>query len=392
MKLSPTVPPAALALAARRPDYGDELASTVRPLMYAEVSRDFSDNVINSGAKLLISYKRNEHVLDCAENLALRNDEDGLNLDTIKQILPQIKTTPGWKTTVKFETLPNGSFHLETQMELETHASELSERLAYPSVPFSGLRGIHWLAEGVYIVDTPLHGYKVLKTPKEPEAEPDFALAVKFLIALADVDFLIRPTQIVLDTSNVLRGFLMDYHPASSLQLVIRSLHRKGPKLSSAPEQETPAVTVRIPWSVKLAWTTDIAAAVVWLHSQGIYWGDLKLDNIVLCTDGHCRLIDYVPGAWTVAWCPPECARQEMHAPTADHDVFALGLLLWSLVEELPTLEECTRPTPGWGSNTCEWYGQLVDLCLRNQPQERPSAHYVYETLVAHGESEWYAP
>ncbi|KAJ7267338.1 hypothetical protein C8J57DRAFT_1435960 [Mycena rebaudengoi] len=196
------------------------------------------------------------------------------------------------------------------------------------------------------------------------------------MIALADVDFLIRPTHIVLDTANVLRGFLMDHHPASSLQHVIQSLHRNGPKLSPPPEQETPAATVHIPWFVKLAWTTDIAAAVAWLHSQGIFWGDLKLDNIVLCSDGHCRLIDYIPGGWTEAWCPPECAHQVSYAPTAEHDVFALGLVLWSLLEELPDLAEGARPTPGWGSKTCEWYGQLVDLCLRDQPQERPSAHH----------------
>jgi hypothetical protein len=152
-------------------------------------------------------------------------------------------------------------------MELETPAKKLLERIAYPSVLFSDLRCIQWLAQGVYIVATPLHGHKVLKTPKEPDAEPEFARAVKFLTALADVDVLVRPTYLVLDTSNVLRGFLMDYHPASSLQHVIQSLHPDGPKTSAPPEQETPAVTVHIPWSVKLAWTTDIAAAVAWLHS-----------------------------------------------------------------------------------------------------------------------------
>lgn len=51
-----------------------------------------------------------------------------------------------------------------------------------------------------------------------------------------------------------------------------------------------------VPWSVKLAWAKDVAAAVAWLRAQTPFWGDLKTANIVLCTDGHCRLIDYCPG------------------------------------------------------------------------------------------------
>ncbi|KAJ7498094.1 hypothetical protein B0H11DRAFT_832427 [Mycena galericulata] len=95
IRLSTAVPLAALALAARRHHYGDELPSTPRPLMYACVSTDLSDKaeadggttllvldrspqVINSGAKLSISYKRNGNVLDWAENLALDDEDQGL--------------------------------------------------------------------------------------------------------------------------------------------------------------------------------------------------------------------------------------------------------------------------------------------------------------------------
>ncbi|KAJ7435162.1 hypothetical protein B0H11DRAFT_2368226 [Mycena galericulata] len=253
IRLSNAVPPAALALAARRHDYADELPSTPRPLMYACVSTDFSDKaeadggttllvldrspqVINSGAKLSISYKRNGNVLDWAENLALNDEDQGLGLRTLNilslflelslfpQILPRFTTRPGWKTNVQFDTLADGSLHLESHMELETPAKELLEHITWS---------------------------RKLQPP--PFTFP-------------------------------------------------------GP------------------------------------------------------------LIDYVPGAFTETY----------------HDVFALRLLLCSLVEKLPTLEEYSRATAGRGSRTCKWYGELVDLCLRDQPQNRPSAHHVYETLIAH--------
>ncbi|KAJ7661359.1 hypothetical protein DFH06DRAFT_1471853 [Mycena polygramma] len=317
MRLSAAIPSAALA--AREYDHRNELTSTVQSVMYTTVMKDDEEDpndgstellidqcprVITSGAKLLILYKRNELMPDCVENLALRDEWQGLDLPTIRQvgayilrfillffelssdaqILPQITMKSGWKTIVKSETLPDDSMHLESEMKLETPAQELVEHnITYPSLPFSDLRPTHWLAQGVYIVDTPSHGRKVLKTPKEPDDEPEFARQVESILALEDVDFLIRPTHIVLDTDNVLRGILLDYHPATSLRHVLLSLHRKGndSKLSESPPPETEEISEitvpTIPWPVKLAWATDIAAGVAWLHSQNIFWGDLKI-------------------------------------------------------------------------------------------------------------------
>ncbi|KAJ6506320.1 hypothetical protein C8R47DRAFT_1209510 [Mycena vitilis] len=431
IRLSAAVPSAALVLAAREYDHSSELTSTIQSviMMYTTVMKDDEENpndgstellidhcprVITSGAKLLILYKRNELTPDSVENLALRDEWQGMDLPTIRQvgaytsrfillfselsfgaqILRQMTMKSGWKTSVHLETLPDGSMHLESEMKLETPAQELVEHnITYPSLPFSDLRPTHSLAQGVYIVETPSHGRKVLKTPKEPDYEPEFVDEVKSILALEDVDFLIRPTHIVLDTANVLRGILLDYHPATSLRHVILSLHpsRKGNDSESPPpETEVSELTVpAIPWPVKLAWATDIAAGVAWLHSQSIFWGDLKfIKAFFVKNDEPCyiRLIDYVPGGYTEGWCPPECAPPGTHEHSAPHDVFGLGLVLWSLAEELTDMEEGMRPSPGWGSETaCEWYRQLVDCCLRN---ERPLAHLVYESLLAHGSSE----
>ncbi|KAJ7089432.1 hypothetical protein C8R44DRAFT_751438 [Mycena epipterygia] len=83
---------------------------------------------------------------------------------------------------------------------------------------------------------------------------------VEFMTRLPEIDFLLCPTHVVLDEAahctQMLNGLVWNN-------------------------------TALIAWPVKLAWVTDIAAAVAWLHAQAIFWGDLKTDNIILCKDGH---------------------------------------------------------------------------------------------------------
>ncbi|KAJ7624776.1 kinase-like domain-containing protein [Roridomyces roridus] len=407
MKLSLDVPPAALALAAREADHGDELTSSIRPLMYRAVSCRFGNTeepeggttsviighnpqIHGSGIRLAISYERNTKVLDCAENLALLEDnqDQGLDETTIKKILPKIDTLPGCKTIVTFETLADGSFHLESHIEIEKRVEEVLKPIECPSVLLSDLVCINVLSTYVYLVNAPCLGRAVFKIPQEPEFEfePDtsFARSLEFFLGLPDVEFLIRPSHIVLDTADVLRGFLMEYYPASSLAHVLRQ-HRQNELTGKHA-----LGTEQIPWAVKLAWATDIAAGVAWLHSQDIFWGDLKLANVVLCTDGHCRLIDYMPDGHTKGWCPPECADAlpGMHPDTVEpcHDVFGLGLILWSLgSREVVTPEQGDRPGPGWMSEMpYEWFGRLVDRSMANEPGDRPTADHMYQTLVSH--------
>ncbi|KAJ7203112.1 kinase-like domain-containing protein [Mycena pura] len=414
-KLSAAVPAEAVELAQNAAPCS-ECGDSVVPLSYLTVWGDNSTEsqepysgttlvvidrhpqVLDSGAILSIWYTRNEHVLDCAENLALQ-DYQGIDPETLNQarplnlfILPRIETRPGEHTSVKFTTLPDGSFHLEP---LGGPAKEFLEPDSYPSaLLLTTIRCTHFLGSTVFLVETSF-GRKVLKTAR-PDNEPAFLETVKFLTALPDVDFFIRPTHEVVNDAGLLRGFLMDYHPASSLWHVLRSFHPDGPNptLPTAHKGEMPTLSATfmcIPWSVKLAWATDVAAAVAWLHSRNMYWGDLKLENIVLCTDGHCRLIDYAPGSFTPTWSPPEKARRQTESPTSEHDVFSLGLVLWALAEEVPKFnreEEYARAILPWRETSQKWYVQMVDQCLRDQPAGRPSARDIYHTLVSYGDDQ----
>lgn len=225
---------------------------------------------------------------------------------------------------------------------------------------------------------------------------------------LPDVDFLLRPTHIVTDEAGIFHGLLSNYHPASCLHRTMGSLHPDAEKLVLAPfgaDRSVCAPTATtadsVAWSVKLAWAIDVAASVAWLHAQAVFWGDLKTENIVLCTDGHCRLIDYCPGGWTILWCPPEAQRRDWSTTsedwnptaekqpdwtaTAEGDVFALGLVLWAIAREVGTFERekhYVSPLLCWSQGTPHWFQRLASSCLEHDPDRRPSVPTVYETLM----------
>jgi len=79
------------------------------------------------------------------------------------------------------------------------------------------------------------------------------------------------------------------------------------------------------------------------LHTnQRIIHGDLKLANMLLCSDGRVRLCDFAgafliddpnPPApiYTAAWLSPYRSRHIQEPPTIDDDLFALGVSIWEL-------------------------------------------------------------
>ncbi|KAJ7443243.1 kinase-like domain-containing protein [Mycena galericulata] len=355
---------------------------------------DADHQVFGSGAALAISYDRNTDVLECAENDALDGSNMGLSASTVVLILSRVQTKPGHMTHVNFKTLASGSVHVESHLgPFNPDAQILPNPVSFPSVPLSSLRRTHQLACSIHIflvkILSDVHSDEV-RVFKSSHAGSNLVEEVEFMSHLPDSDFVLRPTHIVTDEAGAFHGLLSNYHPASSLCQTMDSLHPEiewpvlAPSGVDRSVRPLATITQSVPWSLKLAWATDVAASVAWLHTQVVFWGDLKTGNIVLCTDGHCRLIDCCPGGNTMLWCPPEA--QQLHwRGTPEGDVFALGLVLWAVAEEVGSFrreQPYTSPLLCWSQGTPPWFQSLAASCLEHDPARRPSVRFVYETLM----------
>ncbi|KAJ7612559.1 hypothetical protein FB45DRAFT_1036778 [Roridomyces roridus] len=267
-----------------------------------------------TAATVLIRYERNEAMDMCVENTAL-DDPHGNPLDdtVISQVLQKYPELfkANHRTVVDFASQPNGEFTTNVYLANQPMGLDMLTG-AWSTVRLSSLRWTHRLQarHSLYLVTGNGDSVQVFK-----EAEDDAPINLFFFTTLPNTDVLVAPTHVVVDDLERFHGLLMDYHPAGSLKSVLAS-----------------GATVELPWTVKLVWACDVAAGIHFLHSHSVVWGDIKTSNVILCKDGHCRLIDYCPEGSTTAWYPRQVFEPEAQGlPSFADDAGALGLVLWSI-------------------------------------------------------------
>uniref|UniRef100_A0A7N8XUR9 Protein kinase C n=1 Tax=Mastacembelus armatus TaxID=205130 RepID=A0A7N8XUR9_9TELE len=97
-------------------------------------------------------------------------------------------------------------------------------------------------------------------------------------------------------------------------------------------------------------YAAEVTSALMFLHRNGVIYRDLKLDNILLDAEGHCKLADFgmckegiMNGVTTTTFCgtpdyiAPEILQEQEYGASVDW--WALGVLMYEMMAGQPPFE-----------------------------------------------------
>ncbi len=147
-----------------------------------------------------------------------------------------------------------------------------------------------------------------------------------------------------------------------------------------------------ISWPVKHHWCVDMARGILALHQAKLYTGCLTLGRFMVDKSGQIRLVDISPDTmgFVMPYAAPEVVNEDglNLELTAARDIYSLGLILWALAEEIVIFDRVWPsdiPVLSWTESPDSspmWFRQLVQSCLRIDPNDRPSATAILTILV----------
>lgn len=146
----------------------------------------------------------------------------------------------------------------------------------------------------------------------------------------------------------------------------------------------------------ELQWIgSECLAALRFLHNKKIVYRDIKLDNVMIATNGHCRLLDFGMVKFDVDEsnkCMSFCGTPNYLAPEIIEgepydfkvDIWALGVMLWELkygfspfnsADQQKLFKVILAKEPCWNYTkeyeTSPEFRSLINVCLRKLPSKR---------------------
>ncbi|PTB45660.1 uncharacterized protein TrAFT101_001091 [Trichoderma asperellum] len=138
---------------------------------------------------------------------------------------------------------------------------------------------------------------------------------------------------------------------------------------------------IGLPWNTREKWARQIVQGLADVHESGFVQGDFTLSNIVIDDAGDAKIIDINRRGCPVGWEPPEATaliesnqRLSMYIGVKS-DLYQLGMVLWGLAMLEDEPETQGRPLIlGPEINVPDWYRQMTEICLSNDPRMRLQA------------------
>jgi serine/threonine protein kinase len=304
------------------------------------------------------------------KSLKFQRDKNQRIYEAIRESLPDIDF---------YDTVTN--LKLETEeAQLHVHVTEdTNEIIPYPSVDFVE-EGCRLYRESELDFQSHLSGfvYKVrvgnqVLIKKEipgPDTIDEFLYEIEVLNELRGSKNVIDFHGLVVDDDKkTIKGLLISFASLGALVDVIYD-----DKLSSS-----------LAWHRRERWAYQIVQGLSEIHEAGFVQGDFTLSNIVIDSEDDAKIIDINRRGCPIGWEPPELLRLVRRGQkismfiNVKSDIFQLGMVLWALAQQDDEPEHVTRTSSGampriTAQDVPNWFEDIIDACLSNQPRGRPSA------------------
>ncbi|KAF4462132.1 serine threonine kinase [Fusarium albosuccineum] len=278
-----------------------------------------------------------------------------------------------------------------TDGRLHVHVVEDgNEIIQYPTVAQIKHLGCRRVREKDIVFDSHMSGfvYKVnvnghtliKKEIPSPDTIDEFLYEVNALNCLRYSRNVIHFYGVVVDDHDEhVKGLLIDYAEQGALIDIIYEHCKDG--------------DYNLPWSTREKWARQIVEGLSDIHESGFVQGDFTLSNIVIDEYGDAKIIDINRRGCPVGWEPPEATpliegnqRISMYIGVKS-DLYQLGMVLWALATQEDEPEAQGRPLIlGPEVNIPDWYRQMAEVCLSDDPRMRLQASALLQMFPQPGE------
>ncbi|ENH69139.1 Mitogen-activated protein kinase kinase kinase mom-4 [Fusarium oxysporum f. sp. cubense race 1] len=234
-----------------------------------------------------------------------------------------------------------------------------------------------------FVYKVNVNGHTLIKKEiPSPDTIDEFLYEINALNALRSSRNVIHFYGVVVDDQDQnVKGLLINYADQGALIDVIYEHCKDG--------------DYDLPWATRERWARQIVEGLSDIHESGFVQGDFTLSNIVIDGYGDAKIIDINRRGCPVGWEPPEATpliesnqRITMYIGVKS-DLYQLGMVLWALATQEDEPEAQGRPLIlGPEVNIPDWYRQMAEVCLSNDPRMRLQASALLEMFPRQRESE----